>query len=349
MAGNSINVKMVPIDLNKVVIVVGGTGTGKSTIINMLYNGDVSKDCCKKPCTVNYTRDSVTKKPQWIFNCKEGLVTGDTVGFGDPSMSDVQVARELKKFIAILRNGVHGIILVTKFGRMTKEEQSTIKALIGIFGKRCYQHMILVVTHYDGEDCEDYATKQRIINTWVGNDSYMKDFLKNIEDRVIFTDNNVNVDRYEAASRSLRQQCLDNLMLFIRFRCDELLRSTMPPRLMWERILIPLLSGIRLRSGEIISEYESSTIKIGECSICMDEIDLSTLAFTECHHYFHKSCIEQSIVATDAACPECRQHIAVICTPEISVIPPSENSRPTNAADGQVFYRKKSGSMCTLI
>jgi len=42
------------------VIVVGSTGTGKSTLINMLYNNDISKENCQKPAAVGSTSNSIT-------------------------------------------------------------------------------------------------------------------------------------------------------------------------------------------------------------------------------------------------------------------------------------------------
>lgn len=49
-------------EFKKIIIVVGTTGTGKSTIINMLFNDDFNKDACSSPCIIGSTADSVTKK-----------------------------------------------------------------------------------------------------------------------------------------------------------------------------------------------------------------------------------------------------------------------------------------------
>ncbi len=220
MATNAaIEINPTPIRLDKVVIVVGTTGVGKSTLINMLYNSDYSINNCKTPCPIDDTADAVTKKCQWIFNSQKGIVFGDTVGFGDSSMTDEEVALGLTYFISVLRNGVHSIILVVKYGRISSEVWSTIKALGKMFGERCYAQMMLILTHYEdyiSKDCSDYDNKQKVIDKWVGTNSELRNLLTKIDDRVVLTNNNTCVcDTAEQSRRLLlRKHCLETLMLF---------------------------------------------------------------------------------------------------------------------------------------
>lgn len=58
MAGNKVAKDFV---VNKVVLVIGETGVGKSTILNMLYNDDHSVSSCKEPQKTGSTAGSVTK------------------------------------------------------------------------------------------------------------------------------------------------------------------------------------------------------------------------------------------------------------------------------------------------
>lgn len=47
--------------IEKIVVVIGETGVGKSTIVNMLYNRDYSVDCCTQPQKTGSTSAAVTR------------------------------------------------------------------------------------------------------------------------------------------------------------------------------------------------------------------------------------------------------------------------------------------------
>ena len=106
-------------------------GTGKSTLINMLYNNSSAALEMKTPCPVGGTSMSVTKKANWYF--KKSVCYADTVGFGDPEQSDFKLASDLKSFIRRSEIGVHSIIITLRFGRLSKEERLNLDLITQIF------------------------------------------------------------------------------------------------------------------------------------------------------------------------------------------------------------------------
>lgn len=205
------------VEMKKIVIVLGTTGAGKSTIINMMFNEDYNKDACSQPLPIGNTADSVTKNEAWRFNPKDGRLYIDTIGFGDPSRPDFCVAKEIKDFIRNTNSGVHCILIVVRFGRLSTEERFNLHAIEALFDKRWAHVSCLVATHYDG-DVGDAAEK-REVDKWLGEDDEMKEFMTRIGNRIILTDNSLG--RHEVANRPLRKRCLERMNQFVN-ECDSL-------------------------------------------------------------------------------------------------------------------------------
>ena len=85
----------------------------------------------KEPCPVGGTSMSVTKKAKWYF--KNGVCYADTIGFGDPELSDFKLASDLRSFINRAQAGVHSIIITLRKGRLTKEERFNLDLIMELF------------------------------------------------------------------------------------------------------------------------------------------------------------------------------------------------------------------------
>jgi len=106
-------------------------GTGKSTLINMLFNNSSAASEMDTPSRVGGTSMSVTSKTNWYF--KKSAFYTDTVGFGDPDKSDYKLASDLKTFISGAQKGVHCIIITLRFGRLSKEERFNLDLIREMF------------------------------------------------------------------------------------------------------------------------------------------------------------------------------------------------------------------------
>ena len=147
----TLDIDIIRPEIARVVVVVGKTGTGKSTIINMLYNQSSLKENLKGPCKIGASTDSVTKKTKWYFNAVDKRVYGDTIGFSDPTKSDIEIALGLKALVTASQGGVHCIVIVLKYGRISREERTVLKMISEVFDKRWINNCIVIATHYDGD------------------------------------------------------------------------------------------------------------------------------------------------------------------------------------------------------
>ncbi|CAK0884335.1 unnamed protein product [Prorocentrum cordatum] len=106
------------------IVVLGPTGAGKSTIINMLFNRKVAK--------VKATAKSVTKQMHiysGTFTFREQTRTVnviDSVGFCDSVMPASDVTRMVKEFIKSSVFHVHKVLIVCA-GRIEDEQSQAIK------------------------------------------------------------------------------------------------------------------------------------------------------------------------------------------------------------------------------
>ena len=52
------------------------------------------------------------------------------------------------------------------------------------------------------------------------------------------------------------------------------------------------------------------------CSICLDDENKNKMVETQCHHFFHKECLDVWLKTdTKSSCPDCRQVIKLTVEP----------------------------------
>lgn len=295
----------------KIIIVVGSTGTGKSTIINMLYNNGITIEDCEGPLKTAPTAASVTTATTWRMST-QGDVYCDTVGFGDHTKDDCVLAYELKKFLRTCQCGVHCIIIVTKYGRLSHEERCNLKLIAELFDRRWRQNCIMVLTYYGGY-CDEISRKNAL-ESWLGEDDpEVQNFVQKIGRRVILTDN--SLERHEEDNREIRLYCLEKLKAFIA-TCDTLVGPAPVDfieicKLILEHMfLFYRLSNATEKVNNIMKYLlkQQHSLKFDLCCICLEEMSLITIARTNCSHAFHTHCIEKCL-KNDAHCPRCHETV----------------------------------------
>jgi len=95
---NEVKVKTIEIKLDNNLIVVGSVGAGKSTLVNMLFNDDISPDSCSSPAPVSFSAESCTKTTNFYFNAKLGISLMDTIGFGDHKLTECPICSNSMPF-----------------------------------------------------------------------------------------------------------------------------------------------------------------------------------------------------------------------------------------------------------
>lgn len=301
-----LSIDITPAAVSKIVVVVGSTGTGKTTLINMLFNNDSSAESCMKPNETANTAAAVTKKPSWLFNLKDSRIFGDTIGFGDPTMPHAEIADSIRGFIRKFMVGFHALIIVAKYGRINDGERANLLAIQEIFEQN--NNTLLVLTNYTGK--KDEAGRKEAINKWIGDDKMVRDFVTKINNNVIVSNNCVD-DLLEEVTRPLRKQCLDDLNAFIE-KSNQLIRTKFSLAEIVQR-LVMAYKQIRSIDGSTyaqalgitLTNLATQDISCGECAICLEHMDIREMHLAPCQHCFHAKCIKAAF-EKNGQCPLCR-------------------------------------------
>ncbi len=76
-------------------------------------------------------------------------IYGDTIGLSDPKETNLEIAMNMKKLILTVQGGVNCIIVVLRYGRLSKEERANLELISKIFDYKWASNCIVVATHYD--------------------------------------------------------------------------------------------------------------------------------------------------------------------------------------------------------
>lgn len=142
------------------VLVVGGTGHGKSSFINTVMGED--------KCAVGVTwavDKTITSEVQEVDFTGQG---GRIIFIDTPSLKTLQ---SNMKFQNLYRNGFHAIVIVYSIKAFTQTRPSVLELVNNLFGDVLKDYALVVLTF---EDYLEDATIQEFLNT----NKELKDFLQ---------------------------------------------------------------------------------------------------------------------------------------------------------------------------
>ena len=159
--------------LGKVLMVVGATGSGKTTLINAMVNYlfgvDLEDDFRFKLIVEEAAKDQTKSVTKWItaytIPAQEGspvpytLTIIDTPGFGDTEgvEQDKRIAHQVKELFSKKGPGaidqLHGIGFVAQASlvRLTHTQRYTFNSILAIFGKDIEKNVFMMITFAEGQ------------------------------------------------------------------------------------------------------------------------------------------------------------------------------------------------------
>ncbi|XP_063873078.1 uncharacterized protein LOC135107310 [Scylla paramamosain] len=157
----------------KVIMLVGATGSGKTTLINGFINyifGIEWKDPFRfkmivEPNVANQAMSQTTKITSYTIHHLEGfrvhytLTIVDTPGFGDVSgiMKDKEITEKIRKFFTNCgENGIThidavGFVASSSLPRLTPTQSYIFEQILSLFGKDIADNIFLLLTFADGK------------------------------------------------------------------------------------------------------------------------------------------------------------------------------------------------------
>ena len=96
----------------------------------------------------------------------------DTIGLGDPELSDEQIVFRTREFI---NNCIKGIML-SWLGRLSKNDRLHLDFFEKLFDDRWRKQSVLVLTYYDG----DMDQQKEALVKWCGEEEYIKKFVTSL-------------------------------------------------------------------------------------------------------------------------------------------------------------------------
>eukprot|EP00457_Paulinella_chromatophora_P008714 gb/GEZN01008758.1/.p1 GENE.gb/GEZN01008758.1/~~gb/GEZN01008758.1/.p1 ORF type:complete len:391 (-),score=66.05 gb/GEZN01008758.1/:151-1323(-) len=287
--------------MKRTVLVLGVTGCGKSTVINLLVNGSVEKHEMVSPAKTGNQRSAVTDRPAVYYNSQDTFI--DTPGFfGKGQDKKYDSLSGLQHFVLSLNAGLSKVFLVSTPGRMLPSTDKTFRMANELFGPFFKKYCTLVLTH-----CKDTVAAHREVEK--KNEGYLR-FLDSFSSVITCNfevypdediDNAIKTKYRVPALRALQQSIQDtSSKLYARPGFFEKIF------LLVNRYIMQATLHERVQALVSSEQFHLQ----GECPICLEDVrgDKFMLA---CGHVYHFDCFSiwhQSKVAEqkETTCTLCR-------------------------------------------
>jgi hypothetical protein len=184
--------------------------------------------------------------------------------------------------------------------RVPHASRANIELLREVFREdNLKSHGVLVLTHWSGDELAD---QEKDLAAWIGSDQVIRQVVESFG-KVVVTNNTL---QKRGAFPEAREKCLKELVAFVderetRVNIKPLNIYELVSRLMeefanklWGRI-VSLKDLVRTGEGSPLPTF------CGECSVCLEQIELAHARKLFCGHGFHCHCLP-----SNRSCPLCR-------------------------------------------